>query len=361
MSQLVSPDMLILARESRGLTQTELAEATGVSQGNISKYESGLLKVSDEHLAHIAEVLDYPTTLFHLSERRYGFGSSCTYHRKRQTMPVRELRMLLARLNICRIQVARLLNSAEIESENQFPRLDLDEYAGDCAHIAQLVRRMWKLAPGPVSNLVDAIEDAGGIVFADSFGTQKLDAISQWVPGLPPVFYINTDLPGERVRYTLAHELGHIVMHSVPTDNMEEEADRFAAEFLMPAADIGPDLNLASLPRLAQLKAYWKVSIAALIVRAKDLGAITPRQYRTLFEQLSRLGYRRAEPVPIPVEQPALLKELIEVHRSTFGYTVPELSLLLGLQEHEVRSQYLGERGIHALKRTQGSEKAHTG
>src|SRR5260370_23268875 len=124
MSQLVSPDMLILARESRGLMQTELAEATGVSQGNISKYESGLLNVSDEHLAHIAEVLDYPTTLFHLSERRYGFGSSCTYHRKRQTMPVPELRMLLARLNIRRIQVARLLNSPDTESQHQFPPLD---------------------------------------------------------------------------------------------------------------------------------------------------------------------------------------------------------------------------------------------
>jgi Zn-dependent peptidase ImmA (M78 family) len=129
-------------------------------------------------------------------------------------------------------------------------------------------------------------------------------------------------------------------MHRVPTDNMEQEADRFAAEFLMPAADIGHDLHTLSLPRLAQLKSYWKVSMAALITRAKNLGKITPRQYRSLFEQLSRLGYRIMEPIPIPLEQPSLVKELVEFHLKVHGYTLPELGMLVGLSEHEVESQY---------------------
>ncbi|HAG99910.1 MAG TPA: hypothetical protein DCL75_13910 [Ktedonobacter sp.] len=109
--------------------------------------------------------------------------------------------------------------------------------------------------------------------------------------------------------FTLAHEIGHIVMHQIPTENMEEEADRFAAEFLMPSRDISPDLDSITFTNLARLKSYWKVSMAALIVRANDMGKITQRQYRTLFEQMNKNGYRMNEPIPIPVEEPALLKE----------------------------------------------------
>lgn len=352
MSQSLSSEMLILARESRGLTQAELAQRTDISQGNISKYESGLLNVSEEHMQRIADALDYPETLFTLSERRYGFGSSCTYHRKRQTMPVRELKILLARINLRRIQIARLLNGADIDSDNEFLRLDVDEYDGDCERIAQLVRQTWQIPSGPVENLVEVMESAGGLVFIESFRTRKLDAISQWVPGLPPIFFMNADMPGDRARFTLAHELGHLIMHRVPTDDMEQEADRFASEFLMPAADIGHDLHTLSLPRLAQLKSYWKVSMAALITRARDLGKISPRQYRSLFEQLSRSGYRMAEPIPIPLEQPSLVKDLVEFHLKVHGYTIPEMSLLLGLSEHEMTAQYgLPEIGPTLMRR----------
>jgi transcriptional regulator with XRE-family HTH domain len=97
MSHSANPEMLILAREARGYTQGKLAEDTGISQANISKYESGLLRISEMYLSQIATVLHYPREFFYLSERRYRFGSSCTYQRKRQTMPVQELKTLLAK------------------------------------------------------------------------------------------------------------------------------------------------------------------------------------------------------------------------------------------------------------------------
>ncbi len=336
----VSSEMIILARDSRGLTQAELAAATNISQANISKYESGSLNVSKEHVKRIADALDYPLSMFYFGEKRYGFGSSCTYHLERSTMPVRELRVLLARVNLLRIQAVRLLTGADIESDNEFQRLDIDDFDGDCEHIAALVRRAWKLPPGPIENLVETIEDAGGIVFASSFGTRKLDAISQWVGGVPPIFLLNSDMPGDRLRYTLAHEVGHLIMHRVPTENMEEEADRFAAEFLMPAADIEPDLHSLALSRLAQLKAYWKVSMAALIVRAKDLSKITERQYRALFEQMGRMGYKTVEPTPIPMEQPTLAKELVEFYLNAHGYSVEEISQFVGVPVHDLIVQY---------------------
>src|SRR5438270_13981923 len=96
MNKPINPEMLTLARESRGLTQGELARALGASQGKISKYESGMLRVSDEELRELSKVLDYPPEFFFQQDPIKGAGSSCMYHRKRQSMPVLELRKIQA-------------------------------------------------------------------------------------------------------------------------------------------------------------------------------------------------------------------------------------------------------------------------
>ncbi len=138
-----------------------------------------------------------------------------------------------------------------------------------------------------------------------SFDTDQLDAISQYVPGskLPPLFYLNADTPADRLRFTLAHELGHIVMHHQQTNeaNVEEEADRFAAEFLMPEQEIGTSLYALNIPKLTRLKGYWKVSMGAILRRARDIGKITDRQYRNLWEQMSRLGFQSASQASLPM------------------------------------------------------------
>jgi Zn-dependent peptidase ImmA (M78 family)/transcriptional regulator with XRE-family HTH domain len=343
MSGIVRPEMLVLARESRGLTQGDLAAAVGVSQAKISKYESRLLGVAPDDLERIARVLAYPVDFFFQTDDVRSAGSTCLYHRKRQSMPVKELRRIQARVNIARMQMARLLRGAQVENENQFPRMDVDEYDGP-EEVARLVRKSWGLPPGPVANLVQAVENAGGIVYRCSFGTRKLDAISQWFAGLPPLFFINADAPTDRCRYSLAHEIAHVVMHRVPTPDQESEADRFAAEFLMPAKDIGPHLRPITIQKAAALKPCWKVSMAALIKRASDLGKIGESYYRKLYTQLSKLGYRLNEPAPIPDEEPTVLRDIIEVHLRDHNYSIAELSRALVSNEQEFISQYLPER-----------------
>ena len=90
--------------------------------------------------------------------------------------------------------------------------MDLAEF-GTPEKIATLVRQMWNLLPGPIGNLTRAIEAAGGLVLKCDFGTSKLDAFAQWPSGMPPLFFVNKSAPADRYRYTLAHEIGHIVMH----------------------------------------------------------------------------------------------------------------------------------------------------
>jgi Zn-dependent peptidase ImmA (M78 family)/transcriptional regulator with XRE-family HTH domain len=335
-----NPAMVTLAREARGMSQTELAKATALTQGYISKVEHGVLEVPPERLALVAAALRYPP-LFFMQEDRAA-GASCLHHRKRQSMPLLRLRALHAQVNIARMQAMRLLRGVEIETSFEFPRMDIDSYAAP-EEIAQLLRGHWAMPLGPVHNIVELVEAAGGVVVSSPFGTEKLDAISQWAPGGPPFFFVNAAIPGDRLRWTLAHEIGHLVMHWAPSPNQEREADQFAAEFLMPAREIRHELNPLTLPKLAALKQRWKVSMQALIQRAYQLGVISDRQRRSFFMRFGQLGYRKSEPVDVPPERPALLSQVMQVHQRDHGYSVAELSEAANMLEDEFRTRYLME------------------
>jgi Zn-dependent peptidase ImmA (M78 family)/DNA-binding XRE family transcriptional regulator len=338
--------MVTVARESRGLSQSALAKQLSIAQGALSKIEGGIKSPSDELLTRMAQALDYPIEFFCSSEPVYGLGVGTLYHRKRQALSSGVLARIHAYVNIRRIHLIRLLKGVDLPPA-KIERLDLEEYSGGPAAIARAVRSRWLVPSGPIPNLTETIEDAGAIIIRCDFATTLLDAVSQWPPETPPLFFVNEGILGDRLRYSLAHELGHIVMHDTHTDDMEREADQFAAEFLMPAADIGPTLEPVTLPRLAALKSYWKVSMAALLKRATDLGKITVGHARYLWIQLGRMGYRKREPqeLDIPIEQPTLLNELIDTYRQDLKYSTADLSALLTLHEPEFRSDYLGQRG----------------
>ena len=334
--------MLILARDSRGLTQQELAEALGVNQSFICKIESGQLAVSTEYLEKIARILRYPIGFFYQTDKVRGVGSACNYHRKRESLSRRDWYKITARLNILRLHTSKLLNGVKMEHENRFHYLDSDDI-GSPERAAKLIRRHWRMPDGPVGNLIGEIENAGGVVVVVPFGTDKLDAISQAEQGVPPLFLVNSEIPGDRLRFTLAHEVGHIVMHSItPSDDPERDADRFAAEFLMPEQDIADDLESITIKKAASvLKPYWKVAISALIRRARDLKIIDSDKYVQFCKQLSYYGYRKHEPVDIPLETPTVLKDMIGIYLSDYNYGAAELGNLLLLHSDEVTEEYI--------------------
>ncbi|MHB8542043.1 MAG: ImmA/IrrE family metallo-endopeptidase [Candidatus Acidiferrales bacterium] len=345
-------EMLTLARECRGLTQTKLAEEGSISQAEISKFETGMKVPSEEQVRWLSSHLHFPSDFFYLAETTRSFGSGCVYHRKRQSATETKLRQLLALVNVRRIQIAQLLSSVDSKNQYTFECLDIDEHQGDASKVAQALRALWKLPPGPVQSVIRVIENAGGIILRCDFGTDKVDALSQWLPGLPPVFLMNDRIPTDRMRWTLTHEVGHIVMHRFPSGRMEKEADEFAAEFLMPAREIKPQLFDASLAKLANLKPYWRVAMSALLRRASDLGTITPRTKQYLWTQMGMRGYRKHEPVNIPTEEPTLLKELLDFHRENLGHGPEELAKIMRVKESELMEDYLqsGTLGGHRLR-----------
>jgi len=330
MDKLINPSMLTLARESRGMTQTELAEAIAVTQGKISKYENGMLLVVDEDLDKIVKVLSYTEDLFFQKDQIYGLGSSFLFHRQRKEVPVILQRKIQAEINILRMQVDRLLRSANLETENRFELLDIDAFNGDAAKIATVARAAWKIPIGPLANVTAVIESAGGIVLQCSFETRLIDAAHLWLPGLPPLFFVNKDLPGDRPRWTLAHEIGHAVMHTNPTsEDVEDQANQFASEFLMPAQEISHQLSGLTIEKAASLKQHWKVAMSAIIKRALDLDRIPKSRAKSLFSYLGAHGYRLNEPFPIPVEEPQIIRQIVAMHRGPLGYDDLDLARLL--------------------------------
>lgn len=341
MNESVNPAMVTLAREARGLTQTDLADAVGISQALLSKVEAGLSAVSAALLTALSSVLRFPEHFFRQSDQVFGAGISEFFHRKRQSVLARTLIQVHARINIQRIHVARLLRAVDVPDLN-IPQLDLDEFDGDAAHVARAVRATWNLPPGPVANLTKAIEDAGAIVLTCNFETPLIDGISRWIPGMPPLFFLNGAMPADRTRLSLAHELGHYVMHRVPHPEMEKQANAFAAELLMPAADIRHQLHNATLDRYAALKPIWRVSMGALLYRAEELGCITPRTARYQWMRMGKLGYRRQEPPDLELgsEPPTLIREMLDFYREDLGYNVASLAHLLACEEQELADMY---------------------
>lgn len=335
-----NPEMVTLARESRGLSQSELALRLSISQSLLSKIESGTVPPNAATIEALATVLDYPVRFFFNTERVYGPSTSEFFHRKRSAVPAKILNKIHAQLNIRRIHVNRLARVADIKAA--IPRIDPDEFSGDIEEIARAVRAMWQLPRGPVKNVVAAIEEAGGIIIRMRFDTNKVDAVSWWVPGDPPMFVVNEAMPADRERMTLCHELGHLVMHTVARSDMEEEANRFAGAFLMPAEEIRSHLRNVDLRSLAALKQHWRVSMQALLVQAQGSGAIAASRAKYLWALMSKAGYRTKEPpeLDFPKEQTGLLQELIDLHTVDLGYNVSQVAEMLTWKEHEATRNY---------------------
>jgi Zn-dependent peptidase ImmA (M78 family) len=263
----------------------------------------------------MAAKLHYPVEFFFQRDAIHGFGTCCLYHRKRQTLSTKALNKIHDRINVVSMGLSRLLRNVSFEPPGAFPKFDIDEY-GTPQSVAMSLRAAWRMPMGPVKNLIEWIEGGGGIVVPCDFETRKLDAVSLWPTKMPPLFFVNKHQPADRMRWTLAHELGHMVMHRIPppSGEAEKQADAFAREFLLPARDIASEMEDMSLGKALRLKPKWRVSMQALINCAREHGTITPRKHQWLFTQISQLGYRKSEPDPIPPEHPTLLKKMIDVH-----------------------------------------------
>jgi len=185
---------------------------------------------------------------------------------------------------------------------------------------AAVTRQALELPPDqPIGPLIRTLERGGVWVLAIPVPLPQRDACSTWAggDGATPVIVVAATPAGDRRRFSVAHELGHLVLHRVPQGSphaLERQADAFAEAFLLPAGAMEQALTPPiTLTTLADLKTRWGVSLQALIRRALTLEIISHSQYRSLSAQLGARGWRTQEPIAVPVERPRALRQLAEL------------------------------------------------
>jgi Zn-dependent peptidase ImmA (M78 family)/DNA-binding XRE family transcriptional regulator len=311
MSDEFNREMITLGRQLLGLTRTELAKRCGLSQSHLTRVENGDRPLTEEIAVSIADALNRPVEFLRWNGEL--FAGSHVFHRRRASTRVRDIEKTNGYINFTRLRVLRMIDGANLKVRRQMHRIDVSETCSP-SDAARKLRATWQVPPGPIANLVDLVESAGIVVWETDELASEVDALSLWPIGeeeTMPVVVRVMGKSGDRERFTLAHELGHLCLHHRPAEDFEAEADEFASEFLMPEDDIIMSLRNMNLPKAAALKGKWKVSMQAIIRRAYDLKVIPQSQYRNLNRELSAKGYKKREPVLIPSESPRLRTALI--------------------------------------------------
>jgi Zn-dependent peptidase ImmA (M78 family)/transcriptional regulator with XRE-family HTH domain len=340
----INIERIKLARESRGYSQSALAKKMkSASQVLLSKIEKGLSNVTDDVFTELSVILDYPKEFFY--KRHDVYPLKHFYFRKNLGTSMTKAKLLESQINILSGNICDLLDAVEIEID--LPFTDLHKTGLSPEQMADRVRDYFNLPKGPIKDLVKVVEEQGVIIHLFDFKSDiKISGVSFITPVGVPVMILNKNMPNSRILFTIAHELGHILMHFKggiinEERNVENEADRFASSFLMPSAEIKSNLYYLTDEKLGDLKRYWKVSIQALLYKAKDLGTLTQDQYRRWVTKISYYGWRKQEPLEFEIAEPKLLFKMLKLHFNELQYSKEELSVMFGLNTFEFDKIYL--------------------
>ena len=340
-------EMLRLARQRRGFQQTDAAARLGVTQSLLSRYENRLAEPRERVVGLAAEVYGVGRGFFEQGDPVYGAPVSVhPMWRRKADVSARDVDRIVAELNVRAMHLRRFLDAADVAVERPLPRLDVEEYE-NAEVVAGLLRAHWRAPAGPLGNLCVLAERSGVLVAHSDLGGAHVSGVTFSPPGLPPLVLLNGTQPADRMRFTLAHELGHLVMHRFPTPNMEEEANRFAAALLMPGRDIAHYFSMRriDLPLLAAMKPEWRVSMQSLLMRAKLLGLLDRNREEYLWKQIGARGYRLREPpeLDVAVEVPTVVPGLARVFQEALGYSREDLSAMLHLPASDLDALYGAE------------------
>ena len=350
---MINGKCIKLARESRGLSQSKLSELLGVTQATLSRFEKGVLTVTPEAVSKMANVLNYPASFF--EKDICIVGETSLFYRKRASMTVKDLSILESKISILSKGIDELMESINIP-ELRIPSVE-PSVDNSPQEIAYKVRNFLDVPAGPIDKIVSLLEKNGVIVmFLNVDDMEKFDGLTMFTMNQAPVIWINRNIPNDRKRFSLAHELGHLVMH-LRSDNLEKseeqkelEANEFAGEFLMPKSQCKVDLFKLKYKDLGMKKYYWKVSKAAIIYRAKELKCISEETARYLYVTLGRYGERKNESVQVPIDEPQIVKKMYSLHVSELKYSAEEMMDITGLMTDDIKADLLNVSNLISIK-----------
>ena len=329
------PERLTFARDWRGVSKAELADRIGRTPSAVSQYESKRIKPDPQTIGRIGLALGVPVGFFARKMSTPLLPSESCHYRRIRAASQKDRRQLQARGSLLLELVLALSDHVDwahesISSLAFSPRSD-----EDIETFAVRVRNAFGLGLGPLSHVVRLLENNGVIVTNIPGVNEDVDAFSAWHDHFPMIFLVDEKGSTSRTRFDAAHELGHLLMHVdvTPGDrDLERQADRFASAFLLPRETFAPECPTTfRLEHFLELKRRWKVSVAALIRRAYDLGKLSEANYRRAYVFLNKQGLRQREPCEPEPESPQLLGRAITLAQEdvTLGGIARDLGIHL--------------------------------
>lgn len=340
----LAPSRIRLARERRGMSKVTLSAQLGVTTRALQTYETDGAPRSRAH--DLASALGVSPQFFDRPERQ-AISVEQGFFRARRRATAAQLGAARAAASIG-IELYEWISERFTLPATELP--DLDHQLPEDA--AATLRSIWGRNEEPLPNLVQLSEAHGVRVLSLPADADTVDAFSLWLDGTPYVF-LSTAKTAERTRFDLAHELGHLIMHSRlpvgPAEHephgptIEREADSFASALLMPRRDVlAYSGREPAAPQILQLRSYYRVSAMTATRRLYELGRLTEWGYRQNCVQLAQRGFRSGEPGGIARERSRVFSTVFPALRGR-GVSTRNVCDHLGITSQELHDLTFGQ------------------
>jgi Zn-dependent peptidase ImmA (M78 family)/transcriptional regulator with XRE-family HTH domain len=304
------------ARLAAGFTQEQLADTVGMTKQVISKYENDKSEPNASVIIKLARALNQePGYFLRQPQTRVDWMG----YRSRANLGVKAREGIQYRAETYVEQYVSLAEKLAMEHVETLPRGQTVRTVDEAEVLAASVRQAWSLDHVPIDDITRLVEMKGGIVFGEqSDPDTRFDGLSGWINGKRPVVVLNLSMPTDRRRFSLAHELAHLLMDDASNTHKDVEkfANRFAGAFIVSKEaahqELGFRRNVLNLDELMILKRKYGLSIAGWVYRARDLDIISGMTATRLWQELGELGWRRQEPIELEAEEaPTRLRQMV--------------------------------------------------
>lgn len=319
-------------------------ELLGMSDVAVSKYEKGQLKPNSQKLIQFANAYGVMTNEFFKSYDGVKMKFDC--FRKKQRLKGQKFELLK---DLIQHEVSNYLNVLELNNLNKNMKFEKMECSSleDAEKAANRFRaKVINISNiQPISDLTSILENLGiVIVYVKNYDNRfnDFEGLSEIVNGIPVIVLLDGVKDGARQRFTIAHELGHLVLDIKGDVNEEKMCNRFASALLMPKEaminEFGEKRSNLSFYELVAFKNEYKVSYLATIHRLRDLGIISEYSYRNICMFLNGNALKK-DPSPIAAEKSYQFKKLVYKLEVNGVISVSKACELLGVNAYEYNKE----------------------
>jgi Zn-dependent peptidase ImmA (M78 family)/DNA-binding XRE family transcriptional regulator len=322
-------ERLTEAREARAITKSHLADLVEVTPAQITRYERDEHSPSPKTLEKMSLILGMPINYFFFKRERPLDNTSTIFYRSLSSATKRQRLSAESKYRWLQDIYSYLWEFVE------FPNVNLPDFSPpDSPELisgsfieksADKLREYWEVGERPIDNITRLVENNGIVLGFYDLGADSLDAFSQRCFDRPHIIVSTRKEASVRYRFDICHELGHLILHrNIPSNIfrtgtyfklMERQAHHFAGAFIFPQSAFLDEVRLANLTNFRLRKPRWKLSIAAMIFRAENLGLIDQEAAEKLRMSYGRRRWRTFEPFDdeIAIEFPELLKDAFDM------------------------------------------------